>query len=189
MAGPDRRQFLVKSGLALGLNTVSLKVGSLMNAFADSGKSAPTALSTLRGSESADSLTPLYNTNLSTAIGLGDEPVSLVDKFGQLKTRNAETRLELGSPAQPVEAAEWSQSLVEGYLPIVDTQVACRVRRRYLNVSWLQMFQLLGRQSHLAHRAGFQPHVQADAVAQIIQDRQSSLWIASASRPMLVSLH
>ena len=34
----------------------------------------------------------------------------------------------------------------------------------------------LGRQSHLAHRAGFQPHVQADAVAQIIRDRQTSLW-------------
>jgi hypothetical protein len=54
---------------------------------------------------------------------LGDEPSGLVDKFGQLKTRNAETKLELGSPPQPVEAAEWSQSLVEGYLPIVDTQV------------------------------------------------------------------
>jgi hypothetical protein len=65
----------------------------------------------------------LYNTNLQTAIGLGDEPPGIVDTFGQVKTRNAEVRLEIGSPPQPLDKASWSQTLQGGYLPIVSTEV------------------------------------------------------------------
>ena len=64
-----------------------------------------------------------YNTNLQTAIGLRDQPPGMVDKFGQLKTRNVETTLEMGTPLQPVTGMEWSQSLAGGYAPMVETEV------------------------------------------------------------------
>jgi hypothetical protein len=60
---------------------------------------------------------------LQTAIGLRDQTPGIVDKFGQLKTRNAETTLEMGTPLQPVTGMEWSQSLAGGYAPMVETEV------------------------------------------------------------------
>ena len=68
-----------------------------------------------------------------------------------------------------------SQIKVTGETAIID-----------LNIPRLQVFQLLEGQSHLAQRAGFQPRVQADAVEQIIDDRQARLRIASAGGPVLI---
>jgi hypothetical protein len=122
MMKPDRRQFLVKSGTALGLTVASRGVLPLVNALA-----TPGARSNEEPTENATNLShekrALYNTNLQTAIGLGDELAGILDKFGQLKARNAEVRLEIGSPPQPLTKAGWLQSLQDGYLPIVHTEV------------------------------------------------------------------
>jgi len=58
---------------------------------------------------------PLYNADVQTAIGLGDELASIVDRFGQVKSRKAAVNVELGSPPRPISAAECSQSLEGGY--------------------------------------------------------------------------
>src|SRR5271157_868810 len=118
MMKPDRRQFLVRSGTSLGLTVASPGVLSFVNALAVPGepgnqepKNVCAAKSPAKG--------PIYNTNLHTVIGLGDEPPGFLDRFGQLKTRNAEVQLEIGSPPRAVTKAGYSQSLQDGYLPIV----------------------------------------------------------------------
>src|SRR5207249_224224 len=75
----------------------------------------------------------------------------------------------------PAPLPDRSQIKVAGETAIID-----------LHIPRLQVFQLLESQRHLAHRAGFQPCVQADSVEQIINDRQASLWIAGAGGPVLV---
>ena len=120
MKGPNRRQFLVKSGVALGLATAGVDASSRTAALAEpasAGGSSPT------GASATSSPSVLYNTNLQTAIGLRDQPPGIVDKFGQLKTRNVETTLEIGAPLQPVTGMEWSQSLAGGYAPVVESEV------------------------------------------------------------------
>lgn len=120
MKGINRRQFLAKSSTALGAAMVVPGANSLMAALAVPLVAAEEAARSGPGGKS----TPLYNTNLSTAIGLGDELPGIVDKFGQLlRSRNAATRLELGVPLESAEGAEWSQSLLDGYLPVVETQL------------------------------------------------------------------
>ena len=123
MIKPDRRQFLVKSGTSLGLTVASPGMLSLVNALAAPG--------TLNSEEpkNASAVTmphknrPFYNTNVHTVIGLGDEPPGFLDKLGQLRAHNAEVQLEIGSPPQAVAKAGWSQSLQDGYLPIVTSEV------------------------------------------------------------------
>jgi len=39
--------------------------------------------------EGSDESRPLYNVNYQTAIGPGDEPATVVDRFGQLKSDDA----------------------------------------------------------------------------------------------------
>jgi hypothetical protein len=76
---------------------------------------------------------PLYNADVQTAIGLGDELASIVDRFGQVRSRRAEVRLELGTPPRPIAGCEWSQSLENGYLPIVRTHL----RSPSADLSWV----------------------------------------------------
>jgi len=88
----------------------------------------------------SDSSPSLYNVNYQTAIGLGDEPATVVDRFGQLKSddanvpelanaargggsRNGNLLIEIGSPARPISTFQAVQSLEDGYLPIVHTRV------------------------------------------------------------------
>jgi GH15 family glucan-1,4-alpha-glucosidase len=123
MKRPDRRQFLVKSGITLGLTTAGPRMTSLLSAMADSGTPNRGEPSTAGETKSPQAHRPFYNTNLQTAIGLGDELAGILDKFGQLKTRNAEVQLEIGSPPKRPAKAKWSQSLQEGYLPIVTTEI------------------------------------------------------------------
>ena len=80
----DRRQFLQDSGLVLGfaafnspINAVSLPDGN--------------------NHSSAKGLPQLFNTNLQTAIGLGDETPGIVDRFGQLDSRHAIVALQIGT--------------------------------------------------------------------------------------------
>src|SRR5262249_6339279 len=113
----DRRQFLHRSGLALGFATVQ----SLTNVWAAedslSGDRHPRA--TPAGTAGARSL---VNTNVHTAIGLGDQTPGIVDQFGQLDARHARLRLEIGAGGRQPADYRWSQALEGGYLPIVRTE-------------------------------------------------------------------
>lgn len=116
----SRRQFLARTGAAFGLAASDINLSALVKSLAAS-REAGDSRSAVGGS--AKNPATLYNTNLQTAIGLGEEPAGIVDKFGQLKTRHAEVNLEIGSPPQPVAGAGWSQSLQDGYLPVIETGV------------------------------------------------------------------
>ena len=120
MQGPNRRQFLVRSGVALGLASAGVNPSS--RAAINANPALPRESSAIAASASG-SPSALYNTNLQTAIGFRDQLPGIVDKFGQLKTRHVETTLEIGSPLQPVTGMEWSQSMRGGCAPIVDTEV------------------------------------------------------------------
>ena len=82
----------------------------------------------------------LCNVNYQTAVGVGDEPATVVDRFGQLKSddanvpelanaargggsRNANLLIEIGSPMRAISTLKAVQSLEDGYLPAVHTQV------------------------------------------------------------------
>jgi hypothetical protein len=120
----NRRQFLAKSSTVLGVAVMTPSANSLMEALAAPVVAARETATAPAGPDSGGRSAPRYNANLRTAIGLGDELPGIVDKFGQLlRGRNAATRLELGAPLQPAENAEWSQSLLDGYLPVVETQL------------------------------------------------------------------
>ncbi len=127
---PDRRQFLVKSGTSLGLTVASPGVLSLVNAFAVPGTDSNQKPTDVVFAPLAHDKRPLYNTNLQTATGLGDEPPGFLDKSGQLKTRNAEVQVEIGPSHGAVANAACSQSLQDGYLPIVTSEV--RTPQSYL---------------------------------------------------------
>ena len=117
----NRRHFLHQSGLALGCVALNPKT----RLFAE-----PTA----PGSQTASQNTSkkFYNTNLQTAVGLGDETPGIVDEFGQLDSRNAMISLEIASA--PLKAPAWDarQSLENGYLPIVTTELKSAAG----NVTW-----------------------------------------------------
>lgn len=82
----------------------------------------------------------LYNINYQTAIGLGDEPASIVDRFGQFKSddadvpelanaargggsRNVNLLVAIGELPSAVSTFQSLQRLEDGYLPIVHTQI------------------------------------------------------------------
>ena len=106
----DRRQFLQDSGLVLGFAAFNSRINGL-------------SLRDGNNHSSAKSLPRLFNTNLQTAIGLGDETPGIVDQFGQLDSRHAILALQIGTTPLESPNLHWSQTLEEGYLPIVSTQV------------------------------------------------------------------
>ena len=120
---PDRRQFLVKSGTSLGLTVAGPGMLSLVNAFAVPGTDSSQKPTDVVSAPLAQEKRPLYNTNLQTATGLGDEPPGFLDKSGQLTTRNAEVQAEIGPSHRSAAKAACSQSLQDGYLPIVTSEV------------------------------------------------------------------
>lgn len=88
----------------------------------------------------SDKSRPLYNVNYQTAVGLGDEPATVVDRFGQLKSddanvpelanaargggsRNLNVVVEVGNPLRAISTFQAVQSLEDGYLPIVHTKL------------------------------------------------------------------
>ncbi|MGD0128754.1 MAG: hypothetical protein ABSF46_25655 [Terriglobia bacterium] len=126
MNTPNRRQFLFRSGVALGLAAKAAQPDMPIGGNARVG--VPTAATGSSDDEPAHIVQgnngPLCNRNLRTAIGLGDELATIVDKYGQIvRSRNAGLQIEFGSPQQPAERAEWSQTLLDGHLPIVETQL------------------------------------------------------------------
>src|SRR3984957_16974384 len=115
----DRRRFLQESGLALGFAALNsqLNPAAYARILSDGNNSSP-----------AKNLPPLFNTNLQTAIGLGDETPGIVDQFGQLDSRHAILALQIGTTPLESPNLHWSQTLEEGYLPIVSTQVQSNQR-------------------------------------------------------------
>jgi hypothetical protein len=124
MKTPNRREFLFGSGMFLGLAANAVASDMPLPRAAQT----PAAMTPGEESEAHPALQGkdgLYNTNIRTAIGLGDEPASTVDKYGQLLwTRRAVcSKVQFGSPLQTAENAEWRQSLLDGYLPVVETDL------------------------------------------------------------------
>jgi GH15 family glucan-1,4-alpha-glucosidase len=119
MAKIDRREFILNSSGIVGVTSLlSDSSGMLM-----AGQS---------GHQNSH-VSPLYNVDVQTAIGLGDELASIVDRFGQVRSRKAEVNMELGSPPRRASACGWSQSLEGGYLPIVHTNL----RSPSADLSWV----------------------------------------------------
>ena len=113
--GPNRRQFIIGLG---GACTSSAFI------LADGNDYSPS----------------LCAVNYQTAVGVGDEPATVVDRFGQLQSddanvpelanaargggsRNGNILIEIGSPRLAISAFKAGQLLEDGYLPIVHTQV------------------------------------------------------------------
>ena len=113
---PDRRQFLVKSGTTLGLSVASPGVLSLVDALAAPGAPSNQKPTDVGASALPHEKRPLYNTNLQTAVGLGDEPPGFLDNIGQLKTRNAEVQVEIGL-ASPRSGQSRVLAVAPGWIP------------------------------------------------------------------------
>ncbi len=71
-------------------------------------------------SENTDSIYPC-NTNIQTAIGVGDITATVVDRYGQLRRLEWSTEVLVGAEKQSVQNWQPAQSLRKGYLPIVQT--------------------------------------------------------------------
>ena len=109
---PSRSRFLIEAGAFSGA-TPALgfwPAGGMSGGQSPSGDTRSGAYSGI-GS--------LSNDDIRTAIGLGDELASIVDKFGQLRSRKAELRLEIGDPPRPASDFKSSQSLAAG-MPRLD---------------------------------------------------------------------
>ena len=93
-----RRGFVKTVGLGIGLLGVGAAPGS-------SAANTSNALGNPNEQNSPHSTSdphPLYNVNLQTAIGLGDERASVVDGFGQIQSRHVWVHYEIGTPLKSV---------------------------------------------------------------------------------------
>lgn len=115
----DRRQFLQESGLIFGFATLDSRLGL----FSDSHVPPESShFASLQSGEPEKASMPLYNINLQTAVGLGGERAGIIDGHGQLESRNAKVCLLIGKESQSSRDFQWSQTLEEGYFPIVETE-------------------------------------------------------------------
>jgi hypothetical protein len=76
------------------------------------------------GAADASAKDPVYpcNTNIQTAIGVGDVAATVVDRYGQLRRAEWNIEISVGGDKKPVTGWLPSQSLAGGYLPIVRTE-------------------------------------------------------------------
>ena len=127
----DRRKFLQGSGSVLG----SIALRSQMDGSAMAGRLShshdiqPLVMNETPPTEASRSLS---NFNVRTAIGLGDRAPGIIDQYGQLDSRNAKACITIGNSSRPSPDLKWSQSLEDGYFPIVHTEA----RSRQGFVSW-----------------------------------------------------
>jgi len=127
----DRREFLQGSGLVLG----GVVLGSQMDALARTSGlwgGNPNRMLLVNKGSSSEALSSLFNINVQTAIGLGDETPGIIDQYGQLDSRNATVCLNIEKVPHTSPDLTWSQSLEDGYLPIVQTEV----RSSHGTVTW-----------------------------------------------------
>ncbi len=120
MSKYDRRKFLQTSGLGLAYASMNLPFGlrgyaATLSRTAESLGLGPNAAQAVKSGI-------FYNTNLQTAIGLGDALAGIVDRYGQLDSRNARVGLDFGSDKPESAGLSFSQSLAEGYYPVVSTE-------------------------------------------------------------------
>lgn len=127
----DRRKFLYGSGFVLGSVALKSQVGAFAGLSRLGGGNTIQALPMNEGS-SSEALPSLSNTNVQTLIGLGDETPGIIDQYGQLDSRNATVDLNVGKVPHTSPDLKWSQSLEDGYFPIVSTHV----RSSQGTVSW-----------------------------------------------------
>src|SRR5271165_5384875 len=127
----DRRKFLHGSGFVLGSVALKSQVGAFAGLSRLGGGNTIQALPMNEGS-SSEALPSLSNTNVQTLIGLGDETPAIIDQYGQLDSRNATVDLNVGKVPHTSPDLKWSQSLEDGYFPIVSTEV----RSSQGTVSW-----------------------------------------------------
>lgn len=118
MENVDRRKFLQGSGLALGGMALDPQIAIL-----ESLRTSGNATTHTRSEGWPSPTAALCNKNIKTNIGLGDEAPGIVDQFGQLDSRNASICLSLGDIPLNSPDLHWSQSLEDGYLPVVNTEV------------------------------------------------------------------
>jgi hypothetical protein len=119
MRRTGRRGFIKDLGLGIGILSAGAAPESVSASTGDGAQRPEKQRLPQPNSERG----PLYNINLQTAIGLGDERASVVDAFGQLKSRHARLECEIGQPLKAVTEFKGEQRLEEGYLPIVYTTV------------------------------------------------------------------
>ena len=118
MGNVDRRKFLQGSGLVVGGVALESQIKALSGHYGSDG-AVGFALSQASTSQTAS----LCNANIKTNIGLGDETPGIIDQFGQLDSRNASICLSIGDVPLKSPDLHWSQSLEDGCLPIVSTEV------------------------------------------------------------------
>ncbi len=81
---------------------------------------------------------PFLNYNSATLIGLGDEPPTFLDQFGQPGGRRTQVLLDVDYPVKPFQNdaitpnGDWAQWLESGYLPIVRT----RTNAKGVSIDW-----------------------------------------------------
>lgn len=119
MSWIGRRDFIKRIGLGMGLWGAGAPPGSPAASLRNVLNKAREEVSPRRA------LTPrhLCNVNVRTAVGLGDEHASVVDGFGQIKSRHVWAHYEIGTPLKRASELESSQRLEDGYLPVVHTML------------------------------------------------------------------
>ncbi len=115
--GNKRRAFLKKSGASLGLVAGRSFFRALIGAD---------AVRVAYASDAEGVLDSLCNTNVQTAIGLGDQLAGIVDQHGGVHSRLASVHFELEGEKSNWRETRSTQSLEGGYLPIVSTEARAR---------------------------------------------------------------
>jgi hypothetical protein len=114
----NRREFLLASGMAVASSNLRSGVSpvDVFEASPQISKFVASSVASVPGG--------LCNTDIRSIIGLGDESPTIIDKYGQLlRSRNAATRLRFGPSLETAERAHGSQSLLNGYLPVIETSL------------------------------------------------------------------
>lgn len=113
-----RRRFLRASGLMLGFaGAKAFSRVPTQGLLRDHGEKCTAQ----EGKPALWQARPLVNPQ--TAVGLGDQPAGIVDRFGNLDSRNVHVSMHVNSVSQDSSGRRWSQRLEDGYLPIVNTSI------------------------------------------------------------------
>jgi hypothetical protein len=107
----DRREFLQAGGIVLASTHPLFGLRNLATVF-DNREGLRDAQT-----PTAQSLS-LCNTNLQTAIGLGDKTPGVVDGFGQLDSKNAKITWDVGEEAPTSSGTRVAQTYIDDILPV-----------------------------------------------------------------------
>jgi len=119
----DRRKFLAESATALGYISMRPLIAHT-SMREDSHAYIRLPKSPIASRQPTSTAPPLYNTNYQAAIGLGDQLAGIVDCQGSLDSRHSKVSIEGPHNPRLGEHATYSQSLADGYLPIITTEMS-----------------------------------------------------------------